>query len=75
MMQGDMNWKEALEKIFHFNKLSILMYINFSSNYTRNKVRLRRKQRLKRVQIENLIIINKAVNIKNASPRLTRGWP
>ena len=46
------------------------MYINFSSNSIRYKVRLTRKQRLKRVQIDNLIIINEVVNVKNASPRL-----
>ena len=70
MMQEDMNLKEALEKTFDYNKLRALMYINFSSNSTRYKVRLTRKQRLKRVRSENLIIINKVVNRKNANPTL-----
>ena len=62
--------REALEKNFHYNKLSTLMYINFSSNPTRHKVRLIRKERLKREQIGNSIFINKVVIIKNAGPRL-----
>jgi len=70
MMQGDTNLKEALEKNFHNNKLSIVMYIKFSSNSTRHKVRLTRKERLECVQMENLISVNKVVNIKNTSPRL-----
>ena len=70
MMEGDMNLKEALRKNFHDHRLSTLMYINFSSNYRRHKVRLTRKKRRERVQMENLIFINKVVNIKNASCRL-----
>jgi len=69
MMQGDMNMKEALEKNFHYNKHSMLLYINLSSNTTRHKVRLIRKERVKRVQIENLTFRNKVFNMKNASPR------
>ena len=70
MTQGDMNLTEAFEKNFHYNKLSTLMCINFTSNSTRHKVRLTRKERLTRVQIQNLIFIYKVINIKNASPRL-----
>jgi len=62
--------REALEKNFHYNKLSTLMYINFSSNPTRHKVRLIRKEGQKRVQTKNSIFIYKVVNIKNATPRL-----
>ena len=70
MTQGDMNLTEAFEKNFHYNKLSTLMYINFTSNSTRHKVRLTRNERLTRVQIRNLIFIYKVINTKNASPRL-----
>ena len=64
-----MNLKEVFEKNFNYNKLSTLMYIKFTSNSTRHKVRLTRKERLTRVQIRNLIFIYKVINIKNASPR------
>ena len=70
MTQGDMNLMEAFEKNFHYNKLSTLMYINFTSNCTRHKVRLTRKERLTRVQIQNLIFIYKVISIKNGRPRL-----
>ena len=70
MTQGDMNLTEAFEKNFHYNKLSTLMYINFTSNSTRHEVRLTRKERLIRVQLHNLIFIYKDINMKNASPRL-----
>ena len=70
MVQGDMKLKDAFEKNFHYNKLSTLMCINFTSNYTRHKVRLTRKERLTRVQIRNIIFIYKVINIKNVGPRL-----
>ena len=70
MVKGDMNLKEAFKKNFHHNKLSTLTYTNFTSNSARHKVRLTRKERLIRVQIENLIFIYKVINIKYASPRL-----
>ena len=64
--------KKALEKNFHYNKVSTLTHMNFSSNLTRHKAGLTRKERLEREQIENSIFIHKVVNKKNASPRLQR---
>ena len=46
-MYRDKNLKKAFEKNLHYNKLSTLMYINFSSNFTGHKVRLTRKEDLK----------------------------
>ena len=68
MAQGDMNLKEAFEKNFHYNKLSTLMYVDFTPNSTRHKVRLTRKERLMRVQIENLIFIYTVANKKKCKP-------
>ena len=70
MPQGDMNLKDAFEKNFYHKKPSTLIYVNFTSNSTKHRVRLTREERLIRVQTQNIIFIYKVINIKNVGPRL-----